>query len=704
MLIVLILWLPFGFALTGLIEEWGVLGLFTTHGLFFVAHASGPLAAHSLRPLTILPQAIAYFIDENSFTFWHVQLMLTLIVKGAASSYLALKITRSLRWAIVLGVLVLIYPADTMQLSFRGLHINLALALLLLAASLHVAAYEQQRRLVSSCLGLTAAALLLMSLLMYEAGLGLILLPFFIMFAADGADRTLRSVRARPELSTSWIAGVGLFAAYTFLAKLNVASYQSSIVADRGTIAILYAALPKLFSVGLLRGLLGGWFDAARMVLFEFSSYTYLGLAILVFIGFIQFLKSGFFNIGAFEASAAPVNWQVVSRLGLVGLLLLLLGYAPYLFSNAHLAISQRTFLFATPGAALVFLAVLIPLAKFAKWVSRVAVIGLLLCGLSAQLYQFHHYVQLAETQRVLLRNIVENFDGEVMGKTLVILDSSNRLNHTWMLRDNLSSALSYFYKRPIDHLEICLMPRGDWQRFDGLARTGKCIEGKENWTFQSAPSASGPASSALPSVPEITITKDKLFILSINIDGSINRDPSLDAYRQRLHAGVEDVALRYRKILTSSPWPFSFKQFNDDETRDYYRWDFGKWWSVEVPTRGSGWREAEWQINYLHHLSSAWKSQERSALIFDLSPASKPYRLDGQFNAFVSQKIRDSLRIRLNGQDVAFRWSDGGRFEGLLPTGSLVSAPNTIEFNSVTDPNYYGLSASLDWFEVRPN
>ena len=79
-LVVLALWLPFGFELTGLIEEWGVLGDFTTHGIFFVADADSPLAAHSLRPLTILPHALAYFFDPDSFDYWHVLLMLALVV------------------------------------------------------------------------------------------------------------------------------------------------------------------------------------------------------------------------------------------------------------------------------------------------------------------------------------------------------------------------------------------------------------------------------------------------------------------------------------------------------------------------------------------------------------------------------------------------------------------------------------------------
>ena len=702
-LVVLALWLPFGFELTGLIEEWGVLGQFTRHGLFFVADATGPLAAHNLRPLTILPHALAYYIDPNSFDYWHVLLMLALVVKGGTSSYLALKATRSLGWGMLMGILVLVYPADTMQLAFRSLHINLALALLLLAAALLVAAYGQQRRLMSCCIGIVAAGLLLVSLLMYEATLALIPLPFLVMYVREGFRLTWERLRSRPELAISWIAGAGLFVVYVVLTiSHGASSYQSDLVAGRGPIKLFYDALPKLISIGALRGLLGGWFDAVRMVRTEFSSYAYLSLASLACAGLIYFRGKIFPRSDSEDSGNAPLGWQPDLRLGTAGMLLLLLGYAPYLVGASFLAISQRTFLFATLGAALVWLALLIMLAKFAKWVAGTVAFGLLIWGIGAQLFQFHHYAQIAATQRSLLRSIVESFDGNLGSKTLVILDASNRLHHTWMLRDNLPLALSYLYKTPVKSVEICLMPGGDWQQRDALERMGKCIEGEDHWKFRAARPVAGPGLTLASPPADLTIAKSEVISLTINVDGSITHEPALDDYRERLQRGTDDAAIRYRHILARKPWPLGFKQFQDEEIQDRYRWDFGNWWSLELPTRGSGWREAGWQVNYLHHNASAWKSQERSTLLFDFAPVNKTYRVEGHFDLIVNETIRNSLRIRLNGRELVHRWGDSGRFEADIPEGVLISGPNTIEFNSATDPNYYGLSARLDWFEVH--
>lgn len=64
-LTILFIWFPFGFELNGLVEEWIILDLFRTHGIFFFATHSLPLPHQSLRPLTILPHAIAYWMEMN---------------------------------------------------------------------------------------------------------------------------------------------------------------------------------------------------------------------------------------------------------------------------------------------------------------------------------------------------------------------------------------------------------------------------------------------------------------------------------------------------------------------------------------------------------------------------------------------------------------------------------------------------------------
>jgi putative flippase GtrA len=698
--IVGLLWLAFGFRLTGLIEEWDVLGLFAKHGLFFIADSGSPLAAHSLRPLTVLPHALAYFLDPDSFTFWHLLLISALLVKGAASTYLGWRCSGSWRWGIALGMLVLLWPADTMQLSFRSLHINAALALLLLAVSLSVAALYSASRSTSMLLAGAAGVVLLASASMYEAGLTLLAAPLLIVMAREGVAGGWRRAVARPAVALAWIASAGLFVAYAFVASRQSATYQGSVTQGPGILSTVYLALPKLFTVGALRGLLGGWVDAASIARQELATYWYVlaatAASLACLLGLGRRLGTADLHGGDQRSSLGHS-----ARLAIAGGALMLLGYAPYLISGAHLAITQRTYLYATPGAALVCVAALMALSRRSSRAAGATVAVLLFLGFNAQLYQFHHYTRLADRQRGVLRAIVENFDGRLGDKTLLILDGSNQLAHTWMLRDNLKWALGYLYARPINSVEICLMPGGHWQRLDAMGRTGSCVRTADGWTFTAAPAiGAGAAATGKP----LELAHADVVELAIAADGTTDPQPQLQSHRNELAHGNDSMSRRYRNVLQLAPAALGSAMFGPAGPGPAYRWDFGRWWSLEDPTRGSGWREADWQIGRLRHNAMAWSVSDKATLQFRLAPQDRPYRLAGQFGNFASPLVRENMQIRINGNLAPLTWQQNGRFTADVPLGSIRSGTNTIEFNAPTIPEYYGLSAMLDWFEVRPN
>ena len=700
-LVVALIWLPFGFQLTGLIEEWDMLALFTKNGLFFWAGADSPLAEHRLRPLTILPHALAYSLNSDSFFYWHLLQMLSLILKGTAASIIAWFITRSRGWAIFLGMLIILYPADTMQLAFRGIHINFSLALILFASAMLVIAYDQPRRVIRFGLALSAAISLGAAILMYEAALFLAPMPFLIIFAHVGIKHTWTYIRTYPWLSLSWMIAVCLCIIHAIFVFSHGDNYQLGVVGgEAGLMSALHNQVPKLFSIGLLRSLAGGWFDAARIVLFEYINYSYLVFVTAVY-ATTSYIRHRIFQSDIIKNYEDKVtDRQLPLRIMSIGLLLSVLGYLPYLSSNAHIHISQRTYLFVAPGAAIVLLACLILLARIRKWIAEVIGFTLLLLGMGAQLFQFHHYQRISDTQRQILRTIVENFDGNVGNKTLLILDGTEQINHTWML-NNISNVLSYFYNKPINSVEICLMPNHNWQRNDSLARNGTCVEDSDRWIFKTAPPVSGPGFVSPQPSPDLVINKDNVVTIRINADGSVDQDLALIEYRTQLKSGTGHASDRYRNILVVKPWPLDFKQFTHIEEQSSYRWDFGRWWSMEVPIHGSGWREAEWEVNHFFHRAMAWKSQGISSLLFKLAPTNKPYVLRGEFDSIVSESIRNSIHIRLNGHDLEYHWIMGNKFETLIPDNALRRGLNRVEFNSATDANYFGLSARLVWLEV---
>jgi hypothetical protein len=452
-----------------------------------------------------------------------------------------------------------------------------------------------------------------------------------------------------------------------------------------------------------MRALVGGWVDAIRMFRVEFSSYLYVVAAAAACCASILGLDAWLSRKTPGPAAAgAPPSDRLAVRLALCGFVTLVLGYAPYLLSPSHVIISQRTYLFATPGAALVVVAVLLLVARRARAIAAAAVAALLLLGFSVQAFQFRHYVTISETQRELLREIVENFDGNLGAKTLLILDGSNRLNHTWMLRTNLPWALTYLYGKPVMAVQTCLMPSRAWQVLDSLHRAGECIEEPSGWRLRAAAPVTGPGFTPPPPPPDIQLANDNLVVLRIGEDGKIAPSPLREERLRQLAFSSDPAARRYRGVLLPPALPASLQAQFASPAEGYYRWDFGRWWSMEQPTHGSGWREADWMVGSWRQDAAAWIVKDDATLVFDLQQPGPAGVLGGQFNIFATGPSRELLQLRLNGQPLKHQWQADNRFSADIPPGVVRAGRNVLEIHSPTATDYYGLASRLSWFEVR--
>ncbi len=696
-ILVLALWVPYGFSLIGLIEEWGLLGSFTTHGLFFVTDTTSPLAAHALRPLTILPQAIAYYLDPYSFKYWNVLLALSLCVKGSSLSYIISHITGSLKWGVIAGLLIIIYPADTMQLSFRALHINWALSSVLLGTSIFIAALQATSRITSYLLSIASAILLLASCAMYEASLLLTALPLLTIFIKSDLKSVILQVRQHIWKHLIWFMGAFSYIAYAIHTAPLVNSYQSGIAGSTSIITTIRHALPNLFSIGLLRTTLGGWYDATRITAAEFSSYWYaISIVLILFIASFLLLS----NYRKSQPAEADIYSPVIIRLLIAGVTLVLLGYAPFLLSVSHQAISQRTFLFATPGGVFVTLAILIGIGKASKNLAALGVALFVFVGLSSQLYQFHHYVKISDRQRNILKNIVENFDGETNNKTLVIVDKTNQLNNTWMfINENLQATLNYIYGHPFNSMEVCRENGNEWQHADSVGRKGTCEETANEWTFHYPTPISGPGFEPTKSLEDKKLAKSQAVTIIVNPDenseANTNRAKMLRSDQSRTGA-------IYRGFIDKPDYHNRLIGFTDQKSDEHYFWGFGNWWSMELPIAGSGWREAEWSVNKFQHNASAWKTNKQAFLDFKFSPSSDRYQLRGMFDVIVNPTIKKSMKIEVNGINIPFEWKDDNSFQAELVKSQLRDGMNTVTFISDVDDNYYGFSGRLDWIEIK--
>lgn len=696
LLTLVLLWLPFGFGMGGLIEEWGLLGLFNTHGPLPVAWIHGPLALHALRPLMPLTFQLGYLLSPDSFVAWHLLMFAALLLKGVAAAYLGYKVTASPRWGAIAGPLVLLYPADTMVLSFRSLHIDWALALVLAGSALFLFA-ERRRREAGLTLSAVAAFMVFMGACMYEAALTLVLLPALLVWAREGtrgAGRWLQTHWA--ALAVFW-SGALAYVAYAAWAAGMVASYQGAIAGGgRSVVTVLRESLPLLFSIGYRHALVGGWHDAVAMVTKEYSSYGYLVGATLA-IGVVSWAP---WSRGVNGAAAGRTPATAV-RVLVAGLLVCGMGYAPFLLLPSHQVISQRTFIWAAVGAAFAVLALLMLLYRLQSALARAAAVLLLGVAFGSQMFQFHHYANLSATQSALLRAVVANVDGDFHGKTLVIADETNLLGHTWAFPEGLlQSALAYLYGHEVGAVQICHMPVGEWVHGDSLGRRGTCARDGAGWVFHAARPVSGPDGYVYPDQPtDIRIAPEQVLDLTIHPDFTATMAPGAE-HAMPMTGRTDVTARRFRGALQPGT---TWHLFRDQTTGARYHWNFGDWWSMEIPTRGTGWREAEWHPEGLHHLALAWKTADVATLDFALVPAARPYRVRGKFGAFTSSAVRSQMGVTINGHAVPLTLAADGEFMADIPADWLQRGMNQFAVQSPANDSYFGLTLQLDWFDVAP-
>jgi len=418
--LIALLWLPFGFHLGALLEDWGLLRIYSeVGGPIFFTGSTGELAQHQIRPIMTTLWAIAYAVDPDGWWFWHVELAISLLIKGASLTWIAYYLTGSRRWSVVAGMLFVVWPADTLQMAFRAMNIGFAAGLATLAAALFVSAYMSGSRGRQVLAALLGGACLIAGAWMYEVTLLTAPLPFMIMWAREGWSRTSGLVRSEWRVSLAWSVAVAMAIAYLLFVMLtSKATYQQAVAgSSHQLLETLKITAPMLFTRGVVRSLAGGWVDAAGIVSKELHWNAYLLVVALATAAVVCFAGR------RSDGSVSYVGGRRLGRMALVGLVTILLGYGPFLVSLGHVAVSQRTYLFTASGAALVFAALLVALARWHRGVAAGAAVALLVLGVAQQLFQFRDYTAIHDRQRQVLRAIVEQAPGLPAGNTLFVLD-----------------------------------------------------------------------------------------------------------------------------------------------------------------------------------------------------------------------------------------------------------------------------------------
>ena len=162
----------------------GLLYLMKIHPPFWNSFPGQPLSELTgARPLLVLPFFLANYLFPNSFAGFHAILMLACALRMIGSTILGYYLFRNRFLATTLGLLSLVFPADTQQFEFRTLHINIAAGMIVFSAALVVWAFTAKPSSRRWATLITSTMLSCIAVFIYEPLFPLYAIAPLILFA-----------------------------------------------------------------------------------------------------------------------------------------------------------------------------------------------------------------------------------------------------------------------------------------------------------------------------------------------------------------------------------------------------------------------------------------------------------------------------------------------------------------------------------------
>ncbi len=677
-----------GFSFSGMMEEWDLLHYFDYYGRAFVLNSEHPLYGDQMiRPLTLSIFSLAHYLDPNSFIVWNLFLAIAIIFKGFFAAKIIDFIFKNKFLSIAAGLLIILYPADTMQFSFRSLNINLAATLLLFSSWLWLASSKQNRKLFQLALYLLAASIFAIACLTYENALFLWMLPFLIIYTKCGIKEGFQHLKSNAAGTMLW-----LLATVLLVSRMIYTLGESSGGYQLGAMNLSAGMFEKYYSylvtIGMFRALIHGWFDAALMFFKNFNIILTIFFLALCFLSY-KYVKQETLCIQNKKPIASSL------RLLLSGLVLTAFGYLPFIISYYHVVLTQRTYLFASIGAGFVCIALIsLFMQTKVRLLAPIMALGMLSLGYSAQLLQAKHYASLAEQQRNIFAEILTVAPAVNDGTQIILFDHAGYLTSKWMLQNQrLQHGLSYFYKTPVT-VYVCsgptltfprlIFPQLAPENYDYVANS-MCIMQDEKWGTSSEAGFS----------PFPNQEKHIFIDLHPDITASLRDDSGNNL------AALTDEKLS-RLISFFGSWPYTRENDNKITDTDSFSFAFGDWWSLEVPATGTGWRQVEWRPNGFTPYSFSWKIQEHSNLHFNLKPSNEQYVLRVKIIGWTFEDAVDELEIYINDTPVIYTWPDIHLLEAQFDSSILNDGDNNLIFSSPVD-SIMGVSIALEEVVIEP-
>jgi hypothetical protein len=456
-LLILALWLPFGFKTTGLIEEWSMIRTIESGSQLFFVTPHSALGGARMRPLHAFVPATAHALDPNSFLFSNVFTFLIMFGKMVAVSWLVLQFLPGRRLlAFVAAVLFVVYPADTALFALRVMPAQSAVCSFLFAAYLFIRYVRRPAR--AGWLYLTVAVVLLMfSLLTYQVALPLALLtPLATLAFVRASDRRLWIASAAwylaiavPLLYAVWALQQGGGTPYEMGLLNTQADAASSPFAD------------VMSAIGLAyRRQVTGWATAWR----DLDHYPQLRAAALA--GLAVFVSTAFWiaRQDRLDTPGETISTRRYLIVAVVAAAIVLVGMAAFLPVASHRRQEFRIYLLSMAGSAVVVALVLFWISRAVRRYRDATLVTLAVpfvaLGSTYALQNHQSYVNFSLEQQQVLQDTVAQAPQLATHSFVVLLDYTGAVDkeYVFLYGSYLDSALKFVYTDPSLDAGYCPM------------------------------------------------------------------------------------------------------------------------------------------------------------------------------------------------------------------------------------------------------
>lgn len=690
--VMVLLWIPFGWRTNGLVEEWGLIDHIEAGTPIFVITDQVSLQAQSIRPLTFATFALAYILSPDSPVGFNVLYSIILVLKGIAA-FLLLRILLPERpgLAFVASAIYAIYPANTMNFTFRAMNVQFAALMYLFSVSLLIV-FWRYRHLSSLILLWISLAI---SLLTYEVAYPAVLLtPLLLVWLAGGFNRRVFVTAAL------WYVVPILTAARTVVVLLGTtATYQGDVIrtgASASGLTEMLGALIRAYE----QVLIVGWTDTLKQPAWS-PLYILLATAIVV----VTVAAAVIIDKSQGKTQdMLPRNRFVV--LVIAGLLLIFLGFSPYLLSPFHRSQYLWTLYLASFGAVLAFSAViwqLSELLRFQRLYLIIVSVALLVSGVSA-FNQHRYYRELALHQQNILGQMVEQAP-QIRDDTLVVVvDEAKALETVWsfMYSGTFASAVHYIYSNQSLSAIICY-PDSEMRALTDITET--CRFEPDQLLIEVGSRSNQEIKTTVYPYTRVLVFRYLLnhdLVLAQRLESSRPSMQPIERYHARTAITAAKPVRRDQAFFacwpiepcTSEPLPPPAGRFSTEFDETF---------------SGSGWRTTE---RLADGTTYRWTRSPTTRLLLRLVPG-HDYSVRFRVIAAIDPAVLRTLVVRANDELIPLvsRQDETGAtvFHGLVPREVLPNSSSdlvlafSIDYLGVPTNGDEALGIAFDWLKVDP-